>query len=135
MKKNQDRKNAERTFLQDRGRITNKEMAKKLGVHPATIARWKKTDEWDVKLIQTISDINDSDTTEEEDSFNTDMRHLNLLNERIEARLQKKELASSEILELSQAKLNIISCIEILNDQLKYSDIRKIQLRENQEFD
>ncbi len=135
MKKNQDRKNAEKTFLQDRGRITNKEMAKKLGVHPATIARWKKTDEWDVKLIQTISDINDSDTTEEEDSFNTDMRHLNLLNERIEARLQKKELASSEILELSQAKLNIISCIEILNDQLKYSDIRKIQLRENQEFD
>ena len=102
---------------------------------PATIARWKKTDEWDVKLIQTISDINDSDTTEEEDSFNTDMRHLNLLNERIEARLQKKELLSSEILELSQAKLNIISCIEILNDQLKYSDIRKIQLRENQEFD
>jgi uncharacterized protein YjcR len=135
MKKNQDRKNAEKTFLQDRGRITNKEMAKKLGVHPATIARWKKTDEWDVKLIQTISDLNDSDTTEEEDSFNTDMRHLNLLNERIEARLQKKELASSEILELSQAKLNIISCIEILNDQLKYSDIRKIQLRENQEFD
>jgi uncharacterized protein YjcR len=135
MKKNQDRKNAEKTFLQDRGRITNKEMAKKLGVHPATIARWKKTDEWDVKLIQTISDINDSDTTEEEDSFNTDMRHLNLLNDRIEARLQKKELASSEILELSQAKLNIISCIEILNDQLKYSDIRKIQLRENQEFD
>ncbi len=49
MKKNQDRKNAEKTFLQDRGRITNKEMAKKLGVHPATIARWKKTDEWDVK--------------------------------------------------------------------------------------
>lgn len=135
MKKNQDRKNAEKTFLQDRGRITNKEMAKKLGVHPATIARWKKTDEWDVKLIQTISDINDSDTTEEEDSFNTDMRHLNLLNDRIEARLQKKELLSSEILELSQAKLNIISCIEILNDQLKYSDIRKIQLRENQEFD
>ena len=135
MKKNQDRKNAEKTFLQDRGRITNKEMAKKLGVHPATIARWKKTDEWDVKLIQTISDINDSDTTEEEDSFNTDMRHLNLLNERIEARLQKKNWLSSEILELSQAKLNIISCIEILNDQLKYSDIRKIQLRENQEFD
>ncbi|MFH0960380.1 MAG: phage terminase small subunit-related protein [Pseudomonadota bacterium] len=134
MKKNQDRKNAEKTFLQDRGRITNKEMAKKLGVHPATIARWKKWDEWDVKLIQTISDINDSDTGEE-DSFNTDMRHLTLLNDCIETRLQKKELLSSEILELSQAKLNIISCMEILNDQLKYSDIRKIQLRENQEFD
>lgn len=135
MKKNQDRKKAEKTFLQDRGRITNKEMAKKLGVHPATIARWKKTDEWDVKLIQSISDINDSDTGEAEDSFNTDMRHLSLLNERIESFLQKKELLSSEILELSQAKLNIISCIEILNDQLKYSDVRKAQFGENQEFD
>lgn len=135
MKKNQDRKKAEKTFLQDRGRITNKEMAKKLGVHPATIARWKKTDEWDVKLIQSISDINDSDTGEVEDSFNTDMRHLSLLNERIESYLQKTELLSSEIMELSQAKLNIISCIEILNDQLKYSDVRKAQFGENQEFD
>jgi hypothetical protein len=135
MKKNQDRKNAEKTFLQDRGRITNKEMAKKMGVHPATIARWKKTDEWDIKLIQDISDINDSETSEEDDFFNADMKHLNLLNDHIESHLQKKELLSSEILELSQAKLNIISCIEILNDQLKYSDMRKIQLRENQEFD
>lgn len=134
MKKNQDRKNAEKNFLKDRGRITNKEMAKKLGVHPATIARWKKNDEWDLKLVQTITDPTDSDSGEE-DFFKTDMRHLNLLNERIETYLQKKELLSSEILELSQAKLNIISCIEILNDQFKYSDVREAQLREEPEFD
>jgi hypothetical protein len=134
MKKNQDRKNAEKAFLKDRGRITNKEMAKKLGVHPATIARWKKADEWDLKLIQSITDQNTSDAGEE-DFLKIDIKHLSLLNDRIETHLQKKELLSSEILELSQAKLNIISCIEILNEQLKYSNVREAQLREDSEFD
>ncbi len=134
MKKNQDRKNAEKAFLKDRGRITNKEMAKKLGVHPATIARWKKADEWDLKLIQSITDQNTSDAGEE-DFLKIDIKHLSLLNDRIETHLQKKELLSSEILELSQAKLNIISCIEILNEQFKYSNVREAQLREDSEFD
>jgi hypothetical protein len=40
MRKNNDRKVAEQTYLSDRGRITNKELAKKLQVHPATVARW-----------------------------------------------------------------------------------------------
>ena len=71
----------------------------------------------------------------EEDFFKIDIKHLNLLNERIEAHLQKKELLSSEILELSQAKLNIISCIEILNEQFKYSNVREGQLREDPEYD
>ncbi len=134
MKKNQDRRNAEKAFLKDRGRITNKEMAKKLGVHPATIARWKKADEWDLKLIQTITDQTNAESGED-DFFKIDIKHLNLLNERIEAHLQKKELLSSEILELSQAKLNIISCIEILNEQFKYSNTREGQLREDLEYD
>ncbi|MCL5123225.1 MAG: phage terminase small subunit-related protein [Deltaproteobacteria bacterium] len=134
MKKNQDRKNAEKVFLKDSGRITNKEMAKKLGVHPATIARWKKVDEWDLKLIQNITDKNHSQP-EEKDFLEIDMRHLNMLNDRIEAHLERKELLPSEILELSQAKLNIISCIEILNEQFRYFDIKENELHEDPEFD
>jgi hypothetical protein len=134
MKKNQDRKNAERNFLKDRGRITNKEMAKKMGVHPATIARWKKADEWDLKLIQTISDENIVEAGDE-DFFKVDLRHLNLLNERIEVHLQKKDLLSSEILDLSQAKLNIISCVEILNEQIKSFNFREARLRDDPDFD
>ncbi|MGC8602579.1 MAG: phage terminase small subunit-related protein [Desulfomonilaceae bacterium] len=134
MKKNQDRKNAEKVFLKDCGKITNKEMAKKLGVHPATIARWKRADEWDLKLIQTITDKNNSELGEE-DFLKIDMKHLNMLNEQIEAHLQRKDLLSSEILELSQAKLNVISCIEILNEQFKYFNIKQAQLHEDAEFD
>lgn len=118
MRKNEDRKIAEEAFMQDRGRITNKELANRLGVHPATVARWKKLDEWDLKLVQSISGPNASHDAD--DLYLMDIRHLGMLNERIEAYLEKKELLPSEILELAQAKFHIMHCMEIINDQLRY---------------
>ena len=91
MRKNEARKIAERAFLDDRGRITNKEIAQKLGIHPATVARWKKLDEWDVKLVQSLSKFSEGEA-KSEDFFAVDLRHLSLLNERIDAYLRKKEL-------------------------------------------
>jgi IS30 family transposase len=118
MRKNEDRKQAEEEFLKDRGRITNKELAKLLGVHPATVARWKKLDEWDLKLVQSIGDQDQVDGLD--DAYKIDVQHLDMLNERIDAYLQKKELLPSEILELAQAKFHIMHCMEIINDQLRY---------------
>ena len=77
MKKNEHRKIAEETFLNDRGRITNKELAKRLGVHPATVARWKKIDEWDMKLVQSVTSPGGS-VGLEEDFFKVDLRHIGL---------------------------------------------------------
>lgn len=119
MRKNEDRKIAEQTFLRDRGRITNKELAKRLEVHPATVARWKKLDEWDMKLVQSVG-AEETSGGDEVDFYGADLRHITLLNERIDAYLQKKELLPSEILELSEAKFHLMSCVEILNDQLRY---------------
>jgi DNA-directed RNA polymerase sigma subunit (sigma70/sigma32) len=119
MRKNEDRKVAEQTFLRDRGRITNKELAKRLDVHPATVARWKKLDEWDMKLVQSVG-AEETTGADELDFYGTDFRHITLLNERIDSYLQKKELLPSEILELSEAKFHLMSCVEILNDQLRY---------------
>ena len=84
MRKNEDRKVAEQTFLKDRGRITNKELAGRLGVHPATVARWKKLDEWDLKLLQSVGSSEDN-LLGEEDFYDTDLRHIALLNERIDS--------------------------------------------------
>lgn len=119
MRKNEDRKRAEKEFLGDRGRITNKDLARSLGVHPATVARWRKLDEWDMKLVQSISD-QDERPSSEEDLYALDLRHLSQLNERIEAYLQKKELLPSEILELAQAKFHIMTCMEIIFDHTRY---------------
>jgi hypothetical protein len=119
MKKNDDRKIAETTFLGDRGRVTNKELAKKLGVHPATVARWKKLDEWDRKLVQSVTTPIET-SAKEDDLYASDLRHLNLLNDRIDAYLQKKELLPAEILELAEAKYHIISCMEIIHDHMRF---------------
>ncbi len=120
MRKNEDRKLAEKAFLDDRGRITNKELAKKLDVHPATVARWKKLDEWDLKLVQSVT-VSERPGRPDEDFYRVDLRHLALLNERIESYLQKRELLPSEILELAEAKYHIMNCMEIINEQMRYS--------------
>jgi hypothetical protein len=133
MKKNEDRKNAEQTFLNDRGRITNKELAKRLGVHPATVARWKKLDEWDLKLVQSVTSSEGS-TGLEEDFFKVDLRHITLLNERIDGYLQKKELLPSEILELAEAKYHLMNCMEIISDQMRYPSVDEFQ-QEDENFD
>jgi len=133
MKKNEDRMLAEKAFLDDRGRITNKELAKRLGVHPATVARWKKLDEWDLKLVQSVTSPDDAAAIVD-DMFKVDLRHIALLNERMDNYLHKKELLASEILELAQAKFHIISCMEIINDQMRYPGFHPI-VDEETDFD
>jgi len=120
MKKNDDRKLAEQTYLNDRGRITNKELARRLGVHPATVARWKKLDEWDYKLLTAMSQPQDLPQVPDEDFYATDLRHIAMLNDRIDTYLQKKELLPSEILELAEAKYRLINCAAVINDQMRY---------------
>ncbi|MBI5250159.1 MAG: helix-turn-helix domain-containing protein [Desulfomonile tiedjei] len=132
MRKNEARKIAEKAFLEDRGRLTNKEIAQKLGIHPATVARWKKMDEWDLKLVQSLSRVSEVQD-KGEDFYAVDVRHLSLLNERIDAYLRKKELLPSEILELSEAKYHIMSCMEMINEQMRYS--LSEEFHEDEEFD
>jgi DNA-directed RNA polymerase sigma subunit (sigma70/sigma32) len=132
MRKNEDRKLAEERFLKDRGRVTNKELAKALGVHPATVARWKKLDEWDLKLVRSIGHDNEKAGSEDV-LYAADLRHLAQLNDRIDLYLQKKELLPSEILELAQAKWALMSCMEIIHDQMSYS-VRDV-LEDDEELD
>jgi Mn-dependent DtxR family transcriptional regulator len=126
MKKNQDRKRAETLFLTERGRVTNKELSRQLGVHPATVARWKKLDEWDLKLVQSVTTPGPTQA-EQEDDHGVDLRHLRLLNERIDLYLRKAELLPSEIRELAEAKFNIMSCMEIIHDRMMFPDMDDIE--------
>ncbi len=115
MKKNHDRKLAEKLFLKERGRISNKELSIRLGVHPASVARWKKMDEWDMKLVQKVSEPTQHDPVTS--SLEGEFRHIALLNERLETYLQRRDLVSAEIRDLADAKFNLISCFEILYDK------------------
>ena len=133
MKKNAHRKLAENTFLSDRGRTTNKDLADKLGVHPATVARWKKLDEWDLKLVQSVTTHDDTDGSYD-DFYRVDLRHIGLLNERIDAYLQKMELLPSEILELAEAKFHLMNCMEIIDDRSRYPHMEEFD-RDEKDFD
>ena len=134
MKKYQDRKVAETKFLEDKGRITNKEMAKSLGVHPATVARWKKADEWDLKLMQSLSQP-EPRISRDQDVYKTDLDHIRLLNERIDSYLARRDLLSSEILELSEAKLNLINCLEIIGEHSRFSADREFDDPSNFDYE
>ena len=133
MRKNEHRKTAEQAFLKDRGRITNKELAKQLGVHPATVARWKKLDEWDMKLVQSVTGSEGS-VAAEPHFHEVDLRHINALNERIDTYLQRKELLPSEILELAQAKFHLMTCMEIINDQMRFPLMEEFD-EEDEDYD
>jgi len=135
MRKNEYRKVAEETFLSDRGRITNKELAKKLGIHPATIARWKKLDEWDRKLVQSVTSPHPAAIAAQDDVSDLDLRHINTLNERIETYLQKKELLSSEIMELAQAKFHLMASMEIILDRMTQAEFEEYEEDEEEDFD
>lgn len=44
------RNQAERLFVEAKGKITNVDIAKKVGAHPITVGKWKKQDNWAAKL-------------------------------------------------------------------------------------
>jgi hypothetical protein len=46
------RSNAERIFLGAMGKLSNVEIAKKVGAHPITVGKWKKQDNWTAKLAE-----------------------------------------------------------------------------------
>jgi len=48
--KKAERSRAEKMFLQAKGKITNREIAKELKVYSLTVGRWKKEDRWADKL-------------------------------------------------------------------------------------
>jgi hypothetical protein len=125
MKKNQDRKRAEVIFVKERGRITNKELSVQLGIHPATIARWRRLDEWDKKINS--SDMNHvsyvGDDEDLNDDYRTDRRHIQLLSGKIDLYLRKAELLPSEIRDLADAKFSLMNCMEIIYDHTRFDRV------------
>jgi hypothetical protein len=46
------RTKAESLFLDAKGKVSNVEIAKKVGAHPITVGKWKREDAWSEKLAQ-----------------------------------------------------------------------------------
>jgi uncharacterized protein YjcR len=112
MLKNEARKLALQTYLEEVGLIANNELAKRLSVHAATIARWKRTDNWQEELEQFRQ--NNERPTED---LNTDITDFKEISRRLSALAKDTDLNASSIYYLAKAKCWMMKCRELILDE------------------
>jgi uncharacterized protein YjcR len=118
IRKKAARDRAIKIYLEAGGNITNKDLARKVGVSPATISKWKQSDNWIAKI----------EPEEEEEEFAADMERMETdldigelaspeqiirLNRRIDTLLQRDYLTAAEVAALAEAKSDLLAAVEI----------------------
>jgi transposase len=107
-------------YLEADGAITNKELATRVDVSPATISKWKAQDGWDDQLLlERASEIRISPKEEQEIDIAelVSPEQIVEINRRIENLLARDYLTSSEIADLATAKSDLLEAV------LTYMDI------------
>jgi len=120
IRKKAARDKALQIYLQAEGNITNKELAKRVDVSPATISKWKEQDGWDDQLILAKGAeirINPSEEQEIDIAELVSPEQIVEINRRIEDLLARDYLTSSEIADLATAKSDLLEAV------LTYMDI------------
>jgi transposase len=106
---------AEKIYMDSRGTITNKDLADKVGVSPATVSKWKEQHQWTENLktvevevgpeIAPEGDLDVGDLTSPE--------HIIQINQKIDNLLQRDYLTAAELADLAQAKGDLLQAVEI----------------------
>jgi len=104
-------------YIEAGGNITNKELAMRVGVSPATISKWKDLDGWINKIEMPPEEREkEAETVPEPD---LDMGELAApeqiiqINRKIDAILQREHLSAGEIADLADAKSDLLEALEI----------------------
>jgi uncharacterized protein YjcR len=104
-------------YMEAAGNITNKDLAKRVGVSPATISKWKLVDNWIDKLtpeeevmeapveVREARDLDIGELASPEQIIE--------LNRRIDSLLKRDYLSASEIADLAEAKSDLLDAVEI----------------------
>jgi len=115
VRKKEARDKAEQLYMAFHGAITNKELADRVGVSPATISKWKAQHGWS-ELIETV-EVEAQLETAPEDELDvgelTSPEHIIQINHRIEGLLQRDYLTAGELADLAQAKSDLLQAVEI----------------------
>lgn len=120
VRKKAARDEALKIYMETEGSITNKELAKRVDVSPATVSKWKEQDGWDDQLIlMKGSDIRTAEREEREIDIAelVSPEQIVEINRRIENLLARDYLTSSEIADLATAKSDLLEAV------LTYMDI------------
>jgi uncharacterized protein YjcR len=120
IRKKAARDKALQIYLEAEGNITNKELAKRVDVSPATISKWKEQDGWDDQLMLAEGAeirINPSEEQEIDIAELVSPEQIVEINRRIENLLARDYLTASEIADLAKAKSDLLEAV------LTYMDI------------
>ena len=107
-------------YIEAEGNITNKELAKRTGVSPATISKWKEQDKWDDQLTPAQEfDIKAALGDEQQIDIGelVSPEQIVEINKRIENLLARDYLTAGEIADLAAAKSDLLEAV------LTYMDI------------
>lgn len=108
-------------YMEAGGNITNKDLAMRVGVSPATISKWKEQDEWIDKIDAVEVSVPEEVEAPAEErevldvSFGelTSPEHILQLNRKIENLLTREHLSAAEVADLAEAKSDIIDAVKV----------------------
>lgn len=115
VRKKEARDLAEQIYLDSLGTITNKELADKVGVSPATVSKWKEQHQW-TESLKTVAVEAESEIALEGDldvGELTSPEHIIQINQKIDNLLQRDYLTAAELADLAQAKGDLLQAVEI----------------------
>ncbi len=117
IRKKAARDQAFQEYLDKNGNITNKDLARLVGVSPATISKWKEVDSWIEKLQDDEGDTGAKNLAQAPHELDigelVSPEQIIQINRLIDTFLDREYLSASEIADLAEAKSDLLEAVEI----------------------
>jgi uncharacterized protein YjcR len=118
VRKKAARDKALKQYLDAGGNITNKDLARKVGVSPATISRWKEQDGWLTQIAAPVEALEAEPEVKERETPDLDIGELASpeqileINRRIDELLKRDYLTSGELADVAEAKSDLLEAVQ-----------------------
>ncbi|MBI5569771.1 MAG: helix-turn-helix domain-containing protein [Desulfomonile tiedjei] len=118
VRKKAARDKALKQYLDAGGNITNKDLARKVGVSPATISKWKEQDGWLTQIVAPVEAPEPEPEVKERETPDLDIGELASpeqileINRRIDELLKRDYLTSGELADVAEAKSDLLEAVQ-----------------------
>lgn len=118
VRKKAARDKALKQYLDAGGNITNKDLARKVGVSPATISKWKEQDGWITQIAAPAETPEPEPEVRERETPDLDIGELASpeqileINRRIDELLKRDYLTSGELADVAEAKSDLLEAVQ-----------------------
>ena len=115
VRKKADHDKALDLYMSAGGNISNKELARRVEVSPATISKWKEREGWGQKVAEEQKKVPEVEKVEPELDLEAlaSPEQITRINQRIDDLLKREHLTAGEVAELAAAKRDMLDAVEI----------------------